>query len=223
MKRIILLVFVGILFVSCKKEREISQQEKEKIVAELNQIRIIDQKYAGIPPFYLKEKYGNQKAWEIFEQQRDSVSIANQNKIKQLYENYGYIGEKKVGEETATSFWVPIQHADNNIPFQQEMLKAMKKEIENGSKDNYHYAMLEDRVNVNLKKPQRFGSQVTYNDKGQAIPKIGLVDSTIVDSLRKAYNLPDFKEYYNGMTEMHFEMNKKMFLEKGITEPQLYK
>ena len=222
MKRIILLVFVGVLLVSCKKERQINQQEKEKIVAELNQIRIIDQKYAGIPPFYLKEKYGNQKAWEIFEQQRDSVSIANQNKIKQLYENYGYLGEKKVGEEAATSFWVPIQHADNNIPFQQEMLKAMKKEIENGSKDNYHYALLEDRVNVNLKKPQRFGSQVTYNDKGQAIPKIGLVDSTIVDSLRKAYNLPDFKEYYNGMTEMHFEMNKKMFLEKGITEPQLY-
>jgi hypothetical protein len=223
MKRIILLLFIGTLCISCKTEREITEQEKEKILAELTQIEFIDQKYAGIPPADLREKYGNQKAWKIFKQERDSVGIDNQNRIKRLYKEYGYLGEKKVGEKAATSFWVPIQHADNDIPFQQEMLKAMKKEIENGSSDKYNYAMLEDRINVNLKKPQRFGTQVTYNEKGQAIPKIGLIDSTNIDSLRKAFTLPSFKEYYNGMTEMHFEMNKKMFLEKGITEPQLYK
>ncbi|WP_460190064.1 DUF6624 domain-containing protein [Urechidicola sp. KH5] len=223
MKRIILLFFIGILCMSCEKEREITKKEKEKILAELSQIDFIDQKYAGIPPADLREKYGNQKAWEIFKQKRDSVGIDNQNRIRRLYKDYGYLGEKKIGEEASTSFWLPIQHADNDIPFQQEMLKAMKKEIEKGSTDKYHYAMLEDRINVNLKKPQRFGSQLTYNNKGQAIPKIGIIDSTIVDSLRKAYELPNLKEYYNGMTEMHFEMNKKMFLEKGITEPQLYK
>ena len=142
----------------------------------------------------------------IFKQKRDSVETDNQDRIERLYKDYGFLGEKKVGKEAATSFWLPIQHADNNIPFQQEMLKAMKKEIEKGSADKYHYAMLEDRINVNLNKRQRFGSQVTYNDKGQAVPKIGLIDSTNVDSLRKAYTLPSFKEYYNRMTEMHFEM-----------------
>ena len=223
MKRIILLLFIGTLYIGCKTEIKITKQEKEKILVELNQIDIIDQKYAGIPSANLREKFGNQKAWKIFKQKRDSVGIDNQNRIKQLYKDYGYLGEKKVGKEAATSFWLPIQHADNDIPFQQQMLKAMKKEIERGSSDKYHYAMLEDRINVNLKKPQRFGSQLTYNNKGQAIPKIGLIDSTIVDSLRKAYTLPSFKEYYNGMTKMHFEMNKKMFLKKGITEPQLYK
>ena len=222
-KRLILLIFVTTFFISCKKEKEISEQEKEKIIIELNKIRTIDQKYAGIPPVDLREKYGNKKAWEIFKQKGDSVGIDNQKRIKQLYKDYGYLGEKKIGKDAATSFWLVIQHADNDIPFQQEMLKAMKKEIENGSSDKYHFAMLEDRINVNLNKPQRFGSQVTYNDKGQAIPKIGLIDSTNVDSLRKAYTLPSFKEYYNGMTEMHFEMNKKMLFEKGITEPQLYK
>ena len=214
MKKIILLLFIAITCIKCKIEREITEQEKQKIFAELNQIRTIDQKYAGIPPAELREKYGNQKAWEIFKKQRDSVEIDNQNRIERLYKDYGFLGEKKVGKEAATSFWLPIQHADNDTAFQQKMLKAMKKEIEKGSAHKNHYAMLEDRINVNLKKPQRFGSQVTYNDKGQAIPKIGLIDSTIVDSLRKAYTLPSFKEYYNGMTEMHFEMNKQMLLEK---------
>ena len=175
MKKILLLIFVTTLFISCKKERQITEQEKDEIVAELNQIRTIDQKYAGIPSADLIEKYGNQKAWEIFKQKRDSVETNNQNRIEQLYKDYGFLGEKKIGKEAATSFWLPIQHADNDIPFQQEMLKAMKKESEKGSADKYHYAMLEDRINVNLNKPQRFGSQVTYNDKGQAIPKIGLI------------------------------------------------
>lgn len=213
---------MGTLILGCKKEREITQKEKETIIAELTKIKAIDQKYAGIPPAELLETYGTKKAWEIFKQKRDSVGIENQNSIKKLYKAYGYLGEKKIGEEAATNFWLPIQHADNDIPFQQEMLEALKKEIEKGSADKYHYAMLEDRVNINLNKPQRFGTQVTYNGKGQAIPKIGLIDSTNVDSLRNAFTLPSLKEYYNGMTEMHFEMNKTMFQDKGILEPQLY-
>jgi hypothetical protein len=61
-----------------------------------------------------------------------------------------------------------------------------------------------------------------YNDLGQSIPKNGLVDATQVDQLRLEFNLPPFKEYCNGMTQSHFEMNKVRFLEKGITEPKLY-
>lgn len=222
MKQLILWSFVGLLLLSCNGNKTISEEEKPQIVAALNEIMELDQKYAGIPSNELREKYGNQKAWEIFKKQRDSIGLLNQNRIKKLYSKYGYLGEQKVGEEAATDFWVVIQHADNDIPFQQEMLKAMETEIAKGSKDKYHYAMLEDRINVNLNKPQRFGSQVTYNDLGQAIPKNGLVDSTAVDSLRKAHSMPDFIEYYNQMTEMHFEMNKQLFLDKGISEPQLY-
>jgi hypothetical protein len=132
------------------------------------------------------------------------------------------LGVKQLGEEGATNFWLPIQHADNDIDFQQEMLNAMQKDIEMEGKDKYHFAMLEDRVNVGLGKPQRFGSQLTYNDKGQAIPKNGLVDQDKVEELRKAYGLPSFKTYYNEMTTMHFEMNKQVYMEKGITEPLLY-
>ena len=77
--------------------------------------------------------------------------------------------------------------------------------------------------NVNLNKKQRFGSQVTYNEFGQAIPVNGLIDSMNVEKLRLEFELPSFKEYYNEMTEMHFEMNKETLIKRGIHEPQLYK
>ncbi|MCD8539097.1 MAG: hypothetical protein LRY55_04530, partial [Leadbetterella sp.] len=167
------------------------------------------------------EKYGQEEAWKIFLKQRDSVGVDNQNRIKALYAKYGYLGHSKIGEKDS-GFWIVIQHADNDVAFQQKMLKVLKKEIRKGNASRTDYAMLEDRVAVNTHKKQRFGSQVTYNKSGQAIPKNGLLDSTNVDKLRAAYNLPSFKEYYNSMTQMHYEMNKEQLNKLGIKEPQLY-
>ena len=102
------------------------------------------------------------------------------------------------------------------------MLKALKKQVDlkNGSRSNY--AMLEDRIAINTNKKQRFGSQVTYNEDGQAIPKNGLVDSINIEKLRSDYDLDSFKDYYNRMTTNHYNMNKEFFLKKGIKEPKLY-
>jgi hypothetical protein len=168
------------------------------------------------------EAHGRQVAWEIFQRQRDSVGQVNQAKIKALFEQYGFLGFEQVGEEASSDFWISIQHADNDVAFQQQMLAAMRVEMERGNADKTEYAMLEDRVNVNLGKPQRFGSQVTYNEFGQAVPKNGLVDSAKVEQFRAEFEMSSFKEYYNGMTRAHFEMNKQYLLEQGITEPRLY-
>lgn len=222
MHKILSLVVLFVLVVSCTNEVKITPEVKAEILLELQQINEIDQKYAGIPPAELFEKYGSKKAWELFEASRDSVGLLNQEKIKLMFDKYGYLGEKKIGAEAASDFWISIQHADNDVEFQERMLKAMLIEIESGSNDWYHYAMLEDRVNVNRNQAQRFGSQLVYNDLGQAIPKIGLVDSSAVDSLRKTYKLPSLLKYYNEMTEAHFVMNVSYLEEKGITEPQFY-
>ena len=219
--KLIILVVFSLIF-SCKSD-SISETDKKQIIAELNAIKTIDQQYAGIPPKTLTEKYGRDKAWDIFINQRDSIGLLNQEKIKSLYKKYGYLGYKEVGEKASQDFWISIQHADNDVEFQQQILKELKKEISVNNASKAEYAMLEDRVHINLNKKQRFGSQVTYNKFGQAIPKIGLIDSINIEQLRKEYDLPTFRDYYNNMTRSHFWMNKENLLERGITEPKLYK
>lgn len=214
-------VFLCLFAFSCVSNR-ITDVDRKNVLAELEYIYNIDQKFAGVPPEELFEKYGNNKAWEIFLKKRDSVGIDNQKRIKSLYSKYGYLGYDKVGKKE-TDFWITIQHADNDVPFQQKMLKVLKKEIRKNNADRSHYAMLEDRIAINLNRKQRFGSQVTYNKLGQAIPKIGLIDSINIDKLREKYNLPLFKEYYNKMTIMHYEMNKEYLNKLGVKEPVLYK
>lgn len=219
MKNILVLMFC-IALVSCASPK-MSETEKEAVLKELKYIYDVDQKFAGLPPKELTEKYGNQKGWQMFLAQRDSVGNDNQRRIKQLYRQYGYLGLKQVGEKE-TDFWISIQHADNDIGFQKQMLKVLKKEIRRNNSPRIHYAMLEDRIAVNTHQKQRFGSQVTYNKMGQAIPKNGLIDSANVEKLRKAYDMPTFKKYYNDMTIMHFEMNKEQLNKAGILKPVLY-
>ncbi len=222
MSKNIIILTLFTLIVSCKLN-SISESEKKEIIVELNDIKNIDQQYAGIPPKQLIEKYGSEKAWEIFEIQRDSIGLINQERIKGLYKKYGYLGYDKIGKNASNDFWISIQHADNDVEFQKEMLNELKKEISKNNASKVEYAMLEDRVNVNLNKKQRFGTQVAYNEFGQAIPKNGLIDSINIEQIRKEFNLPIFLKYYNEMTINHFEMNKANMLERGITEPKLYK
>lgn len=219
----VLILFITILVIGCNSTKSITNSEKEQIISELNYIFEIDQKYSGLPFEDFFKKHGNEKAWKIFESKRDSVGTDNQKRIKKLYSEYGYLGFDKIGKENSNKFWITIQHADNDVKFQQQMLKALRKEVNRNNARKSNYAMLEDRIAVNLNKKQRFGSQVTYNDEGQTIPKNGLLDSLNVDKLRIEYDLPPFKEYYNLMTTNHFEMNKENFLKRGIKEPKLYK
>ncbi len=218
----ILLSCIALAFISCNSHKKLSNSEREKIISELDYIGNIDQQYARIPSKEMMEKYGEANAWKIFEAKRDSIGKDNQNRIRKLYSEYGYLGFKQVGKENATKFWISIQHADDDVEFQKKMLAALKKEVKKSNAHRNEYAMLEDRVAINSNHKQRFGTQVTYNKAEQAIPRNGLTDSVHVDKLRSEYGLPTFKEYYNQMTIMHFEMNKKNFMKRGITEPKLY-
>jgi len=215
--------FLLLILISCKSYQKISTSERENIISELDYIVNIDQKYSGGAFEELLSKYGKKEGWKIFEAKRDSVGIENQKRIKNLYSKYGYLGYNQVGKENSTKFWLPIQHADNDVKFQQKMLEELRREIKKNNASKNEYAMLEDRIAINLKKKQRFGTQVTYSADGQAIPKYGLIDNVNIEKLRSEYKLESFKDYYNWMTTNHFEMNKEYFVKKGITKPLLYK
>lgn len=218
-----LTIILTFFLLACNSNKKLTETERQKINSELDYIGKIDQKYAGIPFDDLIKKYGNEKAWKIFQGKRDSVGLENQKRIKNLYSKYGYLGFKEVGKENSVKFWLPIQHADNDVEFQKKMLKELKRQIQTNNANKSDYALLEDRIAINTNQKQRFGSQVTYSEDGQAITKNGLLDTVNIDKLRTEYGLPTFKDYYNWMTTNHYEMNKEMFLKKGITEPKLYK
>ncbi|MFD2917126.1 DUF6624 domain-containing protein [Psychroserpens luteus] len=226
MNKIFGIILISLTLFGCKQKSAEENVAEEKIefnkelADELEKMAEIDQLVASnaFPP----EKYSHltQQKWEKF---KDSVYLKNQKRAKEILDKYGFVGFDLAGENGSRNFWMVAQHSDHNPEFQKEVLKEMKKEVDKQNAISTNYGLLVDRVNLNTGQPQIYGTQVTYNmNNGQAYPK-KLTDSINVNSRRKSIGLEPIEEYLNGMSEMHFEMNKENYLSKGITEPTLYK
>ena len=226
MNKVYQIILIGILILGCKEkkeEREILESKAEfnqNLVDELSIMVEIDQVAASNahPP----ENYSNltQEEWKSF---KDSVYRSHQKRLNEVFKKYGFPGFSLVGENGSNNFWLLTQHADFNPQFQQNVLEKMKVEVDKENADPSSYGLLVDRVNLNTGKKQIYGTQLTYNlEICQAYPK-KLADSVTVNERRKSIGLGPIEIYLNEMTEMHFQMNKEYYANKGITKPKLYK
>jgi len=213
-----------ILFGSCKEMTSSKEVVKEKVefnqelANELKEMYEIDQIAAYLPQGKYKEL--SREEWKIF---KDSVFTTNQKRLKEIFDKHGYVGYDLAGKEGAQNFWAIVQHSDHNPNFQKRVLEKMKIEVEKGNVKPSHYALLIDRVNNNSGEKQIYGTQVSYNtNTGQAYIK-DLADSLTVNKRREKMGLESLENYLNSMTQAHFEMNKKHYINEGVTEPKLYK
>ena len=218
-----LIVAVLTLF-GCKEKSSENKVIQEKVVFsqdladELKKMAEIDQIAAWVPEGKYKE--WPQEKWNSF---KDSVFTTHEKRLKQIFEKYGFVGIDLAGKDGSHNFWLMVQHCDHNTEFQKEVLEKMKIQVDKQNADPSNFGLLVDRVNLNTGEKQIYGTQVTYNmENGQAYP-LPLKDSLKVNERRKSIGLEPIEDYLNGMTQMHFEMNKKYYSEKGIIEPVLYK
>gem|GEM_PF-5748501 len=139
----------------------------------------------------------------------------NCEKIRSIVEQYGFPGWDLVGKDASNNCSIVIQHFDHDVQFQKECLKLLNIEVgkENAAPENA--AFLTDRVKVNSGLPQIYGTQVTYDSDGWAIPK-PLENKEKVDSLRRSVGLDSLQNYLNILTSLKgkqqpaFKMNIKL-------------
>jgi hypothetical protein len=164
-----------------------------------------------------KYKHLTQNNWEEL---KDSIFRTHKVRLEKILNDFGYPGYSLVGKVGENDFWLMVQHCDFDVDFQLKVLRKLEIEVKN--KNGGNFAFLTDRVKINTGDKQIFGTQLKYNSIGQAYP-VNLSDSVNVDKRRAEVGLEPIKIYLNMMTEMHFEMNKDYYMEKGIKTPILYK
>jgi len=108
-----------------------------------------------------------------------------------------------VGAEAADAAWLIAQHADHDPEFQLECLDLMKAAPEN-EVPRPNIARLEDRVRLNMGKPQLYGTQFD-EVYGVFIPR-PIEDLYNVDDRRKAMGLGTLSE---GLQEMYEKYHPK--------------
>lgn len=212
-------VLIILVLVGCKNNNKKLQKDyNQELVKELASIVEIDQIAAGVPSGKYKEL--SKEEWMSF---KDSVFKSTYKKASKIFKKHGFIGYDLAGKEGSRDFWLIVQHLDFKVEFQESVLKKMKIEVDNKNASPRDYAFLLDRVQLNKKKKQVYGTQVLYNWKVcQAYPN-SLIDSVNVNKRREEIGLEPLEVYLNEMSELHFKINKETFSKINITKPKLYK
>src|SRR3989338_9974770 len=124
------------------------------------------------------------------------IQRKNTEHLKKIIEKNGWPSIDLVGRKASRSAWLIIQHADHDVRFQKKCLALMheiyKRDTQNISQENI--AFLTDRILVNTKQKQLFGTQFYVNKKG-AFTYRPIKDFKTLAKRRKGYGLPPFKEY----------------------------
>jgi hypothetical protein len=128
-----------------------------------------------------------QKKWA----EADSI---NQIKAKAIVKKYGYPGFSLVGE-WSTDFWAIVDHCDDDIAFQEHVLALMKIEVAKNNAGKEEYALLTDRVLVNKKQKQIYGTQVRTNPQTHKATPFPLKYPKQVNALRKKMGMEPLEVY----------------------------
>lgn len=113
--------------------------------------------------------------------------------IKDQIEQDGWFSISRDGATADQDAWLLVQHADDDIAYQEKILSLLTDLRAHGDTSAKNYAYLYDRVAVNRERPQRYGTQGgCKNGERFTAP---LEDPTKVDALRAEVGLKPLAEY----------------------------
>lgn len=126
---------------------------------------------------------------------------ANSRRLRKLVEKHGWPRSSDIGREAAQAALLIVQHT----PFedwQRSMLPLVERAVAAGDLAGQDYAMLYDRVQMKLDRPQRYGTQLSSTGDG-GLRLYSLENPAAVDSLRAELSMPPLEEYLQMIEEVY--------------------
>lgn len=201
---------------------DIVEREREKklnlpfLRRQINKMALNDQRlrYARIQANTKDER--RKIAREIY-----LADSGNRAEAKTILNRYGWPKLSDIGKDGQNNFWLLVQHADDDVLFQQKALAAMEKLRSTKEIDLENYVFLYDRVQCNLNYKQLYGTQVNWGAHGEASGFRNIIHEDMVDERRKALGLLPLKIYalsygfvYNSISALQAKENDSLDLAK---------
>ncbi len=124
---------------------------------------------------------------------KEDINNQNQKELEGLIAKKGWPTLSQVGKHAAGAAFLVIQHSD--LEKQKKYLPVIKKLCEEKEADWAAYALMYDRIQVDQNKPQRYGSQLTFNKSTQKYELSPLEDESKVEEWRKAIGMQPLADY----------------------------
>lgn len=127
---------------------------------------------------------------DYLQQRWRQIDAANLIALKEIVATCGWPATKTASHAA----WLLVQHADSDIPFQQQARALLETAVQRGIGAPRDLAYLADRIATNQGRPQEYGTQFTQSDRChlEMLP----VDSVEqVNRRRLAIGLSSLQEY----------------------------
>ncbi len=125
------------------------------------------------------------------------IDQGNTRWLGELVRTRGWPGGTLAGEDGAAAAWLLAQHADRDPVVQRTFLDALRGAVAEGEASPAHLAYLEDRVRVNARQPQLYGTQFTVTN-GEFGP-YPIENPQRLDERRAEAGLEPFADYESRM------------------------
>ncbi len=183
-----------------------------ELIKNIDSLIIEDQKWRNRGSNYdnthTKETYNEAERFIITRNMFKTDSL-NYFILVQIIRKYGYPNFDLVGEESSNNFWALVQHQDKHINFQDSVVKLLKKEVDANKASKNNYAYLIDRLLVNKKKKQIYGTQMRINKKRNSYEPEPVKDKKNLNKRRAEMGLITEEEYIKMMNTKYFGSLKK--------------
>jgi hypothetical protein len=126
----------------------------------------------------------------------DAAAIAAERargrRIAGIVADGGWPGAPTVGEDGSSAAWLLVQHADQDVGFQERALALLQEAVAAGEASAREAAYLTDRVRVNRGLPQLYGTQ--FHGRGESFGPLPIEDAERLDERRAEAGLESFAE-----------------------------
>lgn len=151
--------------------------------------------------------------FEGYHPEMEQRHIQNGRRLHEIIQEIGWPNQSKVGIDGAEAAWLILQHAISLPDLQRDSLPLLEVETEKDEIQPYQYAHLLDRIRFFERKPQRFGTQLDWDEHGDMSPW-KLESEVNVNTLREKVGLPPI--------EVEVERIRKELTEQNVTMPTTY-
>lgn len=124
----------------------------------------------------------------------EKIDKISTDKLKYVIKENGWPTISMVGEEGSRCAWLIVQHSPD-LKFQEYCLSLMESLPENEIAKK-HIAYLKDRILVQKKGKQIYGTQMKKNKRGKLEP-LPIKNMKKVDKLRNEIGLDSLEDYLN--------------------------
>ena len=124
----------------------------------------------------------------------EALHNKNAEVLNDIINKIDYPTIEKVGEEANEAAWLVIQHSIGKPKFMKKCAALLETAVKEKQADAKQLAYLVDRIAVFEKRPQLYGTQFDWDDKGKLSPITPLDDLEKVNRRRRKAGLNSLTE-----------------------------